>query len=152
MAAGHLICSLRLFVLFFLICKVRCSTGTRNCNITATCWMRESFFSRVIYYGPNRDASYNPCEIPIATVFIRTQDLWRTHVYSAKEQLQETLSLFAVEIVDSNFTLNVLELQSRNICSWFLATKVGSVNHVIWNLCRNFHFTPHYRTLRRQKI
>ena len=64
MAAGHLICSLRLFVLFFLICKVRCSTGTRNCNITATCWMR-GFFSRVIYYGPNRDASYNPCEIPL---------------------------------------------------------------------------------------
>ena len=45
--------------------QVRCSTGTRNCNITATCWMRESFFSRVIYYGPNRDASYNPCEIPL---------------------------------------------------------------------------------------
>ena len=57
--------SLRLFVLFFLICKVRCSTGTRNCNITATCRMRESIFSRVIYYGPNRDAGDNPCEIPL---------------------------------------------------------------------------------------
>ena len=65
MAAGHLILSLRLFVLFFLVCKVRCSTGTRNCNITATCRMRESFFSCVIYYGPNRDAGYNACEIPL---------------------------------------------------------------------------------------
>ena len=65
--------SLRLFVLFFLICKVRCSTGTRNCNITATCRMRESFFSRVVYYGPNRDAGDNPCEIPldcIPTVYL----------------------------------------------------------------------------------
>ena len=35
--------------------------------------MRESFFSRVIYYGPNRDAGDNPCEIPldcIPTVYL----------------------------------------------------------------------------------
>ena len=133
MAAGHLICSLRLFVLFFLICKVRCSTGTRNCNITATCWMRESFFSRVIYYGPNRDASYNPCEIPLDCIHPNPGPVKNPCVLCERAiiKLQETISLFAVEIVDSNFTLNVLELQSRNICSWFLATKVGSVNHVI---------------------
>ena len=58
------------FCPFLLICKVRCSMGTRNCNITATCRMRESFFSRVIYYGPNQDTGYNPCEIPLDRIHL----------------------------------------------------------------------------------
>ena len=74
MAAGHLIWSLRLFVLFFLICKVRCSMGTRNGNITATCRMRESFFSRVIYYGPTEILVIIHVKFH-STVFMRTQDL-----------------------------------------------------------------------------
>lgn len=65
MAAGRAILLLRLFVLLFLVCEARRSTGTRNCNITTSCRNRKKFFSRVIYYGPNRDAGYNPCEIPL---------------------------------------------------------------------------------------
>ena len=150
MAPGHLIWSLRLFVLFFLICKVRCSMETRNCNITATCRMRESFFSRVIYYGPNRDTGYNPCEIPLDCIHPNPGPVKNPCVLC--ERAIRNHKFICCGDCRLKFPIKCAELQSRNICSWFLATKVGPVNHVIWNLCRNFHFTPHYRTLRRQKI
>ena len=121
MAAGLLIWSLRLFVLFFLVCEVSCSTGTRNCNITATCRLRRKFFSRVIHYRPNRDAGYNPCEIPLDCIHPNPGPVKKPCVHCKR----------AIVDSNSNFTLNVVELQSRNICSWFLVTKVAPVNHVI---------------------
>ena len=120
MAAGLLIWSLRLFVLFFLVCEVSCSTGTRNCNITATCRLRRKFFSRVIHYRPNRDAGYNPYEIQLNCI----------HPNPGPENPCVHCKR-AIVHSNSNFTLNVVELHSRNICSWFLVTKVGPVNHVI---------------------
>ena len=68
MAAGRPIWLLRLLVIFLLVCEVNRSTLTRNCNITTSCRNRRKFFSRVIYYGPNRDAGYNPCEMPLDCV------------------------------------------------------------------------------------
>ena len=97
MAAGRLIWSLRLFVLFILVCKVRCSTGTRNCNITATCRLRKTFFSRVIHYPPNWDAGYNPCEIPLDCIHPNPGPVKNPCVHCKR----------AIVDSNSNFTLNV---------------------------------------------
>lgn len=113
MAPGRLIWSLRLFVLFFLVCEVRCSTGTRNCNITAICRLRRKFFSRVIHYRPNRDAGYNPCEIPLDCIHLNPGPL-KNPCVNCKRAIVDS---------NSNFTLNGVELQSRNICSRLLVKK-----------------------------